>query len=185
MELNEIEYCFDCTKANHRYSRGYPAFEYNESIKESIFRFKYGNRREYAKFYGKAIMKRYGSMLKMEKFDVIIPVPLSRKRLQKRGFNQAELIANEIGRYLNIPVDTKSLRKKKDTRQQKLLNNNQRHENLKNAFKIYNNGVKLKKILLIDDIYTTGSTVNACSTKLMEKGALEVSYVSVAIGRGM
>lgn len=185
VEQPEIEYCYDCSKGKTYYTKGYPVFEYNEAIKKSIFRFKYGNRREYADFYGNEIIKRYGQKLKRLKFDVIIPVPLSRKRINKRGFNQSELIARRIGKFLNVEVDTKSLRRVKDTRPQKILDNNQREKNMKNAFQVSKNSVELKKILLIDDIYTTGSTINACSKKLLANGANSIYFASVAVGKGL
>ncbi|MDF2821740.1 MAG: amidophosphoribosyltransferase [Clostridiales bacterium] len=185
MEQPEIEYCFDCSKGCNSYERGYPVFEYNEVIKKSIFRYKYGNRREYADFYCNEILNRYGLQLKQEKFDLIIPVPLSKKRMIKRGFNQSELLALRIAKYLNTKLDTTSLKRIIETKPQKILSSGQRQKNLKNAFQVRDNSVELKKILLVDDIYTTGSTVNACSKKLIEKGALSVHYISIAVGRGM
>lgn len=101
-----------------------------------------------------------------------------------RGFNQAELIARKLGQELGISVSTDLLLRTKRTTAQKELNDQERKANLKNAFQVAKNNIEAKKILLIDDIYTTGSTIDAASAVLLEHGAEKVYFLSISIGRG-
>lgn len=179
------EYCGDCTKLPHSYEHGMAVFRYNEEIRESIFRFKYHNQRTYADFYGKEMAKSYGRYIQSLGIEVIIPVPLSKKKRRNRGFNQAELMANICGKQLGIPVDCGKLLRFRDTVPQKELNHIERRKNLKNAFIIEKNDVKYKKILLVDDIYTTGSTIDACAEMLRQDGAEKVYFISLSIGAGI
>ncbi len=181
----EQEYCYDCANHRHLYREGIAAFVYDEMVSKSIYRFKYYNRRTYAGMYARAIGERYGGHIARWQPDVFIPVPIHRDKLQKRGYNQAELIATELGRYLGIPVDGKYLRRIKRTRAQKELNRSERKKNLENAFKISSNVVEYKKIVLVDDIYTTGSTLDECAKVLMAAGAQDVYFVSLSIGAGI
>ena len=107
----------------------------------------------------------------LKKYDIIIIVPTSNQRKKERGYNQSELIAKEISRVTGIPVVGNILIKIKDTLPQSSLNKKQREENAKNVYKIINSKkLHNKKILILDDIYTTGSTVNECSKLLIQKG---------------
>lgn len=180
----EEEYCTDCKNKKHLYKQGVGVFGYDEKIKCSIYRFKYSNKREYAQFYGEAIASRYGYVIRRWSPDVIIPIPLFKIKYLQRGYNQAELIAGELGKCLGIPVDVKLLVRSKKTKAMKELNDEERVKNLQNAFKLSENIVKYKKILLVDDIYTTGATIDACAKALLDGGALEVYYASVCIGNG-
>lgn len=175
------EYCMDCVKKPHIYDFGMAVFQYSEELRESIYRFKYYNQRTYAGFYGKA-MACYGRQIRELGIQVLIPVPISRQRKTARGYNQAELMAWALGRELNLPVDSYSLIRKKNTLPQKELNEEERRNNLKNAFKIEENVIKYKKVLLVDDIYTTGSTIDACATVLKQAGAEKVYFISLCIG---
>ena len=94
-------------------------------------------------------------------------------------------MAQVLGKELNIPVDTDALIRSRDTVPQKELNINERRNNLKNAFKIKENVIEYKKILLVDDIYTTGSTIDACAEALRQAGAKEVYFISLSIGAGI
>lgn len=104
--------------------------------------------------------------------------------MRQRGFNQAELIAREINRQTGIPVYRKLLVRVRDTRAQKELNDEERKINLKKAFKTTSNKVQLNHILLIDDIYTTGSTMQEAAGELRRSGAEEIYCLSISIGRG-
>ena len=114
---------------------------------------------------------------------ILIPIPLYIKRLRWRGFNQAEEIAKELSKFLNLPVYSNCLIKTKKTLPQVELNHEQRKENIKNAFSVKKPElIKNKKILLIDDIYTTGSTMEEAAKVLKRAGAKEVIGVVVARG---
>lgn len=108
---------------------------------------------------------------KLKKYDIIIVVPLSWKRRLQRGYNQSQLVAETISNILQIKVESKILYKTKNIVPQSTLNKKERKENIKGAFKIRNiEKIKNKKILIIDDIYTTGNTLNECSKMLIENG---------------
>lgn len=178
------EYCADCQKKKHLFKQGVGVFGYDDRVKASMYRFKYSNRREYAAFYGEAIVSRYGHLIRSWKPEVIIPVPMYKIKKLQRGYNQAELIADEVGRLLEVPVDKKLLVRSRATKAMKELDDEQRIKNLQNAFKITDSIVKYKKILLVDDIYTTGSTIDACSEVLLQAGAAEIYFACVCIGNG-
>jgi Predicted amidophosphoribosyltransferases len=180
----EAEYCPDCGRKKHLYTRGRAALEYDSVMRESISRFKYKNRREYGDFYVQELLDTCGMAVRSWDVDLLIPIPLHKSRRRKRGFNQAELIARKLGRELGIPVSVKSLLRTKKTSPQKELNDQERRNNLKNAFYAVDYHVKFKKILLIDDIYTTGSTIDAAAAVLLESGAEKVYFLSISIGRG-
>lgn len=183
---NEIrEYCGDCAKNEHLYEFGMAVFRYDDNIKESIYRFKYHNQRTYAGFYGKTMAAAYGKLIGELGVEVIIPVPIHYKKRIKRGYNQAELIADELGTTLGIPVDNRILVRDKATTPQKELSNVERRNNLKKAFKIAESIVKYKKVLIVDDIYTTGSTVDACASALKKAGAGQIYFISLSIGAGI
>ena len=108
---------------------------------------------------------------KLKKYDIIIIVPVSKQRKLERGYNQSELIAKEISKIIKVPITRKILYKIKNTVPQSSLNKKQREENARDVYQV-SNVTKLysKKILLIDDIYTTGNTINECAKVLVQKG---------------
>ena len=178
------EYCEDCKNTQHLFERGRALYEY-DSIKTAIYRFKYEGRREYADFFGKELTRRFGEQIKEWKVDAFVPVPLHAEREKKRGYNQAALIAKVLGRELNIPVNEKIICRAKATLPQKQLNGKERQNNLKNAFKIGQNDVKLNTVVVVDDIYTTGATMDAVAECLKNAGVGKVYCISLTVGRGM
>lgn len=171
------EYCGDCTKKKHYYNAGRVVWVYTKEMRQSIYRFKYDNKREYADFYIEELLRLYGGWIKSLGVEAIIPVPLYNRKNRVRGFNQAQVLAEGIGREMNIPVLTEVVSRNKSTIAQKNLSNKERQENIKNAFKIIDNEVKLNKILLVDDIYTTGSTMDAVAGVLRENGVKEIFFI--------
>lgn len=185
IEGDDTEYCYDCTRHQHDYEQGVAVFEYDEHIKASIYRFKYKNKREYANFYVQEIVRCYGDKIRSWNPDILIPIPLHKSKYKKRGFNQAEIVAKKVGKELQIPVSSKILMRQKKTLPQKELTTKERQNNVKRAFKIVDNKVKLQVVVLIDDIYTTGSTIDAAAKVLKEAGAYKVYYISISIGKGI
>lgn len=184
IDNEESEYCQDCSKIPKSYVRGFPVFEYQGGMKRAIYDFKYKNQRSYASFFADCIYTCYGRELKDLNVDGIIPVPVHKKKRKQRGYNQAEMIAKQLGRRLQLPMFSNILVRVKNTNPQKELNDKARMKNLKNAFNIRTNTIKLKKVLLVDDIYTTGATIEACTKVLLDYGVEEVYYTSLAIGQG-
>lgn len=177
------EYCFDCGRKKHAYTQGKALWVYGREVKESLYRFKYQNRREYARAYASAAAESFAPWIRRKKIQAIVPIPLHKKRKKKRGYNQAEVLAKELGRFLGLPVCTDILVRVRDTKPQKTLNDTERKNNLKGAFKTRGNIVQLKYILVVDDIYTTGSTLDVAAKALKAAGAAEVYAFCVSIGK--
>lgn len=178
------EYCYDCAGKKHAYHTGRALYVYQGAVKQSLYRFKYANRREYAVFYGEQAARKYGGWMKRCGIEAIVPIPLHKIRKKQRGYNQAELFAKELGRITGTAVRSDILIRSIHTRPQKELDDVNRKKNLKKAFTISQNIVQLKKILLVDDIYTTGSTVDAAAEMLKQAGVREVYFLCISIGRG-
>lgn len=177
-------FCRECTQHRHLYTEGLALYDY-QSIASSIYRYKYENRRDYGKFYGEDLAKCFGEQIYKWNIDAIIPVPLYKRKERERGFNQAKIIALQLGEKLKIPVYCDYIKRVKDTKPLKKMDYIARQNNLKNAFHIPEDDVKLKRVLLVDDIYTTGSTIDAIAATLREHGIGEVYYVALSIGEGM
>ena len=177
-------YCYDCSRKIHIYDRGYSVFKYEE-IKNSLYRFKYSGRAEYARFYAYEANRQLGTVLKGLKADALIPVPIHKKRLKERGYNQAEVLANELSKLLDIPVCRDYLIRKKATVPLKLLDVWDRVNNLKKAFIIGPNSVELETIIVIDDIYTTGATIDEISRVCRDNGVKKIYFLTVASGNGL
>lgn len=183
LKRQEQEYCRDCEKGRHVYIRGTALYDYG-SMADSIFRFKYAGRMEYASFYGRDLFEKKANWLSVVRPDVLLPVPAHSSRKRKRGYNQAELIARELAGHLGIPVNTTLMERVKKTRPLKNQTHEERQNNLKRAFKIIKNDVKLNTIVIIDDIYTTGSTIDTMTATLQEAGIKNIYFAVLAIGAG-
>lgn len=177
-------YCGDCAGRRHAFDYGYALYDYG-SMKNSIFRFKYRGRCEYAKFYAEDVLEKLGDEIRMMGADSIIPVPVHKSRLRRRGYNQAWLVAAELSKLTGIPMYDKIVQRTKKTIPQKELNMHERQNNLKKAFNVGENVVKLNKTILVDDIYTTGSTLDALALELKRRGAVAVYFVALCIGEGI
>ncbi len=157
---------------------------YTDSLKNSLKRFKFSDKSSYYRAFGKLLALKVQNTLKPEEIDLILPVPLHRSRKKQRGYNQAGLIADCVARTLNIPVKTSILTKTSESQSQSALGRKERLFNLEGAFDItVPEAVFNKNILLIDDIITTGSTVNQCSKVLKQAGAARVMAGVVATTR--
>ena len=183
LQKEEAEFCQDCRRGKHFYDRGAALYSY-QSCRGTIYRLKYGGRREYADYLGGMMARYLGRQLLSWEPDALVPVPLHPARERKRGYNQAALLARVLGERLGIPVREDYLIRTRNTRPQKELEGSRRQNNLKKAFKIVQNDVKLKTIVIIDDIYTTGSTVDAIAQECRNAGVRRVCYAALAIGRG-
>lgn len=189
IEDNEKEFCFDCERKRHHYSKGFGLWIYKGDIKKSVADFKNHNKREYATFYAEELILKYGDEIRKIKPDALVPVPIHRHKKTKRGYNQADVLARELGKNLEIPVLSDLLIRDKYTIPQKNLNDKERLKNLEKAFslswKVRRKFPKdLKKIVLVDDIYTTGSTIEACTNVLLQNEIKEVYFICVCMGKG-
>lgn len=177
-------YCGDCNEKIRSFDRGVAVFEHNGEIRESIYRFKYDNARVYAQYYADEAVKIYGKLLREWNIDAIVPVPIYKERELKRGYNQALVFAKEVARLTNISLESRLIIRTKNTVPQKELTENMRHLNLKDAFAVDKDRMKgIRNILLVDDIFTTGSTVDACSAILKKAGAKRVYVLCISAGK--
>ena len=176
------EYCQDCREKRHFFKRGYSVFAYR-SISGSIYRFKYMGRQEYARFYGVATRKRLGDTLKGLGIEAVVPVPMYEKKQLKRGYNQAEVYAKAVSEELGIPLRTDIVKRVRNTLPMKELDALGRRNNLKKAFIIPKNDVKFKCVLIIDDIYTTGSTIDEIAHEFRMAGVQKIYCLTLAIGQ--
>ena len=172
--------CRECAEGKkHVFQRGRILYDYRSAAK-SIYRFKYGGRREYGDFFGEEMARGLGGFIREMKPDGLVPIPLHRKRLLARGYNQSAILARVLGERLGLPVYENYLLRIKNTAPLKEQNSKERQNNLKKAFLVGKNDVKLKTIILIDDIYTTGATADEAAQTLLDDGAREVYVVTLA-----
>ena len=115
--------------------------------------------------------------------DVIVPVPLHHSRLKERGYNQSELLAKQLGKLLSLPVNNTTLQRIRRTESQVKLGAKERHKNVADAFVCSNKQLVNQKILLIDDVCTTGSTLDACAAALKQGGVISVWGLILAKAR--
>lgn len=180
----EAEFCYDCEREDLCYEQGRSLWLHKMPVSSSIYAFKYKNRRVYGEVYGREMAKTFRKIIRLWEIDVIVPVPLHRKKQKKRGYNQAEILAKEIGFRVGIPVDTTLVKRKKNTVPQKEFTRKERKKNLKNAFEVTGK-VEGKRVLIIDDIYTTGSTIDSISILLKKAGVEKTYFLTISIGQGL
>jgi ComF family protein len=178
------EYCEDCKRGAHAFTQGRAVFVYQGPIIGSMHRLKYSDRRDYAPVFAREAWRGLHGWIERIRVDAIVPIPLHKKRQRIRGYNQAELLARELSEISGVPLVTDLLVRKGNTKPQKMLNSSERKNNLKNAFQIDKKRVQLGKVLIIDDIYTTGSTVDAAAAALRSAGITKVYVLCICIGGG-
>ncbi|MEG2774622.1 MAG: ComF family protein [Acetivibrio sp.] len=182
----ESEYCYDCEHKIFSYHSGKAVWKYEKEVAASISRFKFHDKQEYASFYAHEMVRLYGDWIRMNSIEAFLPVPIHKAKKRKRGYNQALLLAKSMGEEMNIPVLTDGITRVKNTKPQKELNDRERKKNLKAAF-LENEEVLngFRKVALIDDIYTTGATIEACTKVLLNTQITEVYFLCVSIGTSM
>lgn len=180
LDRSEKEYCDDCLKRAHDFTQGIAAFRYAGKMRDSVQRMKFSNRREYLDFYAEAMVWRAERWLFLWRPQRIIPVPMHWMKKNRRGFNQSELLAKKIGSLTGIPVMPHAVRKRKNTKDQKKLSGQERRTNLKNAFEVSEDLSDVQSVLVIDDVYTTGSTMDEISRVLKSAGVRNVFFLVAA-----
>lgn len=183
----ENEYCYDCAAKHFHYEYGYGMFVYDKKMQRSIAAFKYKNKREYGNFYSSEMVRHFREAIERMKIDVVVPIPIHKKKYKIRGYNQAEILAKGIADAMHLTLEPRLLIRCKNTLPQKSLNDRERIKNLNHAFQRNPNinfDCKDKRILLVDDIYTTGSTIEVCTKVLLDAGVDKVYFVCVCIGKG-
>lgn len=178
------EYCFGCMRHPKSFVRGAALLNYNEVSAKSMVQIKYKNKREYLDFYSREMVDRLGEKIRGMQGDVLVPVPVHPERLRKRGFNQAQELAARLSKLTGIALCTDLLIRSRKTAPQKELTPGQRLKNLEQAFQVNRESCfrEVDSVILVDDIYTTGSTVEACTRVLRKAGIQRVYFLALCIG---
>ena len=172
--------CAECADDSPLY-RNLSVCLYEKPIKAAIYAFKYSDKTYLARIFALMMAKKLRSLSKENRdFDLILSVPLHKKRLRHRGYNQADLLAKYLSKELQIPYDSKALSRIKETQTMNQLSKSQRAPNVEDAFFVEKSSLKAKKILLIDDIYTTGATAKSIAALLKKQGVAHITMLSIA-----
>jgi len=171
--------CAFCAYQTPSYAQLIAIWEYAPPIDRLISQFKFNQCLQWRKFFSKQLFHRLTHCPDFLAPDLIVPVPLHPSRLKQRGYNQAQLLAEKISKYLKIPSSHSICERIKKTKVQHTLPQHQRNDNLSNAFKI-KKPLNQKKIAILDDVVTTGHTVNHLSEVLLAAGASQIQIWCIA-----
>ena len=156
-------------------------WEFDTKMQYLIHQLKYNHHKRISQEFGRRMHQALCESMFGQDIDLIVPVPLHKSRRRKRGYNQSELIALSLAGYMSVPVDTSCITRTVNTQSQTRLDIHQRMSNVNNAFDVANpERIRDRSVLLIDDVITTGATMNACAAQLLANGARRVSGLSVA-----
>ena len=170
--------CFECLSQSPGYTAARAALEYKGTVREAIHLYKYGRLRAMRKFLGPLAAR--GAEAFFPDAEIAVAVPLHRRRLARRGFNQSLFLAEYAALSLDIPLDLYGLSRIRYTRPQVELSSAEREENVKGAFAVEGDVFEGRRVLLVDDVYTTGATVRECAKVLKKAGAEKVYVLTVA-----
>ncbi len=179
--------CGECREKKCHFAKAIAVGVYEGTLSEAIHILKYQKRQAMAKYLNAVITNVL--LQRLTDSDIIIPVPLHKKRLNERGFNQSLLIAHHLSNRLSIPLCMDGLQRTRWTRPQIELSRDERLKNVRGAFAVRADfkpahTIKDKRVILVDDVYTTGATVNECAKVLKKAGASEVVVFTIArVGR--
>lgn len=177
LDSDYVDLCLECIKYKKRFTHAKQAGIYDGALKELIHLLKFYGRKRIAELLFRFIIENIDIEYILWP-DVIVPVPLSRKVFKERGFNQTEIIGRKIANYVKKPF-LNVIKKIKETQPQNKLGREERLKNLHNAFST-DVSFENKKVLLIDDVYTTGATMNEIAKVLLKKNAIEVRCLTIA-----
>ncbi len=193
-DVDQNRQCARCIQGKNLFKQACSLGYHEPPLNELVSRFKYGeglrwHRRQKSMHMADFLGARMARLLPLRKHishsALIVPVPIHANKLAERGFNQSEILAAAIARKTGLPLDTVGLIRIVETQTQAKLDARQRLENVKDAFAVINPLTFIEQnILLIDDVLTTGATINACAGKLLEAGAQQVCVMTIARAAG-
>ncbi len=178
LSVSDQSLCGQCLQLKPVVDYTHSVFYYESPIDYLIGKMKYEGDLSCAAILGDLLLKSVKDIKQTP--DVLVPVPLHNKRLVKRGFNQSLEISRAVSKQLKIPLDTQYVRRVKPTVAQQTLNLKQRKQNIKGCFEVQAKHQLYKHVVLVDDVITTGSTVNELATALKEGGVEKVGVWSIA-----
>jgi len=171
--------CGACTDTPPLFERGLYGFYFEGPLREALLAFKFEGRKDVGRLLMRLLEERILSV--REEFDVIVPLPVTEKRLKERGFNQCYIMAEEISAIAKKPLIHSALCKTKETRDQYTLSREERRKNVRGAFAVHDRGeLRGKRVLLVDDLMTTGHTAGEASRILLSARAKSVLFFALA-----
>jgi len=188
--LQDDCFCESCRNGIRYFKQGKSLWIHDDSARKIVYDLKFHNKRDNADLIAFEMAVQMKSIISEWNAEVMLPVPLHKKRFRERGFNQAQLIAERISFWLSklfgivLPVDSDYLLRTENTKPQRILDVSARAQNVKKAFVVFQNNDKPKhyrSVILIDDIYTSGATLNACAKTLKEAGTEEVFFLTATV----
>lgn len=188
--------CGNCSRRTHVFDRGRAAFVYEKGLRRAVDRLKFHNRREYVPFFAEAMAQLAMQLFPRWQPAYLIPIPMHAKKKKERGFDQAQLLAEELGRRIREKAEETGIRqpgfevrsdilvRTRYTRASKQLDRTARKKNLRGVFAV-RSGIRLSgAVVLIDDIYTTGTTMDEAARALRAAGAEYIYFLTASIVRG-
>jgi ComF family protein len=173
--------CGECRTDTRHFDRAFSATVYNETMQALVHAYKYGMREYLARPLGRWMVDYAHRHIDVDTLDAIVPVPLHWRRFQYRSFNQAIALARALAREFGLPIVKRVLRRRRHTTPQVELGPQERRENIKNAFGVTQpERIEGQHVLLVDDVYTTGATINECARVLKAAGATSVIAFTLA-----
>lgn len=179
--------CRDCRERERYFDLGFALLSHDEGAKKVIYGLKFDHKLDNAAFPSLEIALRYGQRLLDLETEVLIPVPLHKSRQRERGYNQARILSEKISEFIeglygkSLSTDGEYLLRREKTKYQRDLDPREREENVKNAFAVNLRTEKnYRRVCLVDDIYTTGSTMNSCARTLKNAGCEKVFFLAVS-----
>lgn len=203
IEIDTQEYCRDCSRKRRAAGmeddrtgmvsfskdpicQGTALWLYTDSMKCAMANFKYKGCYGDGAFYAEELVRFRRDRFRRWQPDYVIPVPLHRRKRWFRGYNQAACLARELGLRMNVPVASEALERRRYTKPQKGFDHRRRRDNVRDAFRIrdgWENRLWGRRVLLVDDIYTTGSTLESCARVLCDAGVSKVYFACLCTGR--
>ena len=183
LEAVAADSCVQCSNTRFYFITARAVGLYEGALREYLAELKYRYRPDLGQALGKLLVAWVKLHPDFAKADLVIPVPIHHSKLTLRGYNQAELIAKPLADYLGVRLPTEIISREKVTTSQSALNKEARFDNIREAFKV-ENAIPLKgaKVILVDDILTTGATASEVARMLLRAGALEVRALTLAVG---
>ena len=178
-EVGKRSICGECIQHKRGFQEGHYGFYFEDRLRDAVHSFKFHGRKDVGRRLVSIINTKISSF--SDRFDCIVPIPVTEKRLKERGFNQSFIIGDEISRITGRPLYHSVLYKAKETMDQFSLHRDGRRQNVKGAFAARNTGmIRAKRVLLVDDLFTTGYTAEEASGILRKAGACSTLFFALA-----
>jgi ComF family protein len=173
--------CWNCREHELHFRKARAAVQYLGVVREAIHRYKYNHHVWFERFLARLLCEKAAPLVTPADYDYIVPIPLHWTRRLKRSFNQAERLGLALSRATHVPLNSRLIRRRARTETQTRLGRKERALNMKRAFECRAPGsLKGLRLVLVDDVVTTGATASSCAKVLMDNGAALVDVWSVA-----